>query len=428
MFAFRKKIVYAFILLAIFASCKKNEKSKNAEDNKTISTESAETSRNGRKKVEHKSHPIGEPYVLGITPDDYNMDYDTSRLKKFEDKKSKYYPKEGVKGIYLNTYITSDAEAFENLIDLVDSTDLNTVVVDIKDNYGNILTSYNTDNKDILFATNAVIDADQFIDAMHKKGIYVIGRIPTFKDSVITKKHPERGFTKSDGSLWTNDAGEAYVNPFSEDVREYMLEIAKLAAESDFDEIQFDYIRFAEGFETFENELKYSKGEWKYSPLTEGEQRIDAITSFVKRAREELQDYNIPVGVDVFGYAMQVGRAEGIGQDFAEMANQADVMSSMIYPSHRSDYSFEVEKPDLEPYELVKRYLKEEQEIFSQLDYKPQSRPWIQDFTASRLGEGNYMVYDKDAVEAQIDAIYEAGQKEFLIWNALGEYSQGVDY
>ena len=100
----------------------------------------------------------------------------------------------------------------------------------------------------------------------------------------------------------------------------------------------------------------------------------------------------------------------------------------MIYPSHWGPTSFDIEKPDLEPYELVKRYLKAEQELLDTLDHKPLSRPWIQDFTATWIGEGNWMEYDKDAVEAQINAIYDSGQKEFLIWNASSEYTQGVEY
>ncbi|MDU3153118.1 MAG: putative glycoside hydrolase, partial [Anaerococcus hydrogenalis] len=352
----------------------------------------------------------------------------TSRLKSLNEKKSKYYPEEGVKGVYLNTYTAANPKAFKKIMDLLDNTKLNTVVLDVKDDWGNITCKFDTDNKDIKYATSEVVDAEDFINKMHEKGIYVIGRITTFKDSVITEKHPDWGFKLDDGSLWTNDHGEAFMNPFMDEVRNYDMQIAELAANAGFDEIQFDYIRFAEGFETFHDKLDYPKGKWEKLKMNEGEKRIDAITSFVKEAREMLQAYDTPCGIDVFGYSMQVGRAEGIGQDFKEMSNQADVMSSMIYPSHWGLYSFDIEKPDLEPYELVKRYLKEEQEVFSEIEHKPQSRPWIQDFTASWIGEGNYMEYDAKAVQDQVQAIYDSGQKEFLLWNASGDYTTGVEY
>ena len=141
--------------------------------------------------------------------------------------------------------------------------------------------------------------------------------------------------------------------------------------------------------------------------MDEGEKRVAAITGFVKKAREELQNYGVPMSIDVFGYALQVRRAEGIGQDFDQMANQTDAISSMIYPSHWGKWSFDIEKPDLEPYNLVYRYLEEEKKILGELEHPPVSRPWIQDFTATWIGEGNWMEYDGYAVQAQIDAIYD---------------------
>ena len=419
----KNNIFLALILtiLLIFTSCSTSKKTDNISNVLSSNQGSDEL-------VKKEKKSVGEPYEVGVTPDDYSMDYDTSRLKGLEEKKSKYYPEDGVKGLYFNTYSIQDLQTYEKMVNLLDSTKLNSVVVDIKDDWGNITCEFKTDDEDIKFATRPVVDVEKFINEMHKKGIYVIGRITTFKDSVITEKHPEWGFTLSDGTLWKNGHGEAFMNPFMDEVREYDLKIAKLAAEAGFDEIQFDYIRFAEGFETFHAGLDYPKGRWEDMQMKEGEKRVDAITSFVKEAREMLQVYDMPCGIDVFGYAMQVGRAEGIGQDFNEMANQADVMSSMIYPSHWGPNSFEIEKPDLEPYNLVKRYLDQEQEEFSKIEHKPKSRPWIQDFTATWIGQGNYMEYDAEAVEAQIEAIYDSGQDEYLIWNASAEYTEGVNY
>lgn len=418
----KKNIFLAWVMtfVLIFASC-------SSKDSNNLSKEiSSNESSNQHVKKEKK--PIGKPYEVGVTPDDYNMDYDTSRLKSLDEKKSKYYPEDGVKGLYFNTYSIANPEIHDKIINLLDSTKLNTVVIDIKDDWGNITCKFDTDDEDIKYATSEVINVKKFINDMHKKGIYVIGRITTFKDSVITKKHPDWGFSLADGSLWKNNHGEAFMNPFKDEVRNYDLKIAELGAQAGFDEIQFDYIRFAEGFETFKDDLKFPMGRWDKMEAEDGDKRIDAITSFVKEAREMLQAYDMPCGIDVFGYAMTVGRADGIGQDFKEMANQADVMSSMIYPSHWGLYSFDLEKPDLEPYELVRRYLKEEQKKFSEIEHKPKSRPWIQDFTASWIGEGNYMKYDKKAIQAQVDAIYDSGQDEFLIWNASAEYTEGVNY
>lgn len=419
-----KKILFLFLLIISisFSSCSLNNSKKLSENNSSNIT--SNLSRNNKKEKK----PTGEPYLVGVTPDDYNMDYDTSRLKSLKEKKSKYYPKDGVKGIYFSAYAISNPKTYKKVINLVDKTKLNTLVVDVKDDFGNITCDFKSNDKDIKYATDKLINVENFINKMHKKGIYLIARISTFKDSVISERHPNWAFRLEDGSLLKNNNDEVFINPYMNEVRNYNLKIAELAAKAGFDEIQFDYVGFAEGFENFDADLTYSKGKWENIKMKEGDKRIDAITSFVKEAREMLQDYDTPCGIDVFGYSMQVGRAEGIGQDFKELSNQADVMSSIIYPSNWNLYSFDIEKPDLEPYELVKKYLKEEQKIFSEIEHKPQSRPWIQDFTASWLGIGNYMEYDAKAVEEQIRAIYDSGQDEFLLWNSNSKYTEGVEY
>ena len=427
----KRKISYLFLsLILVLTSCTNtNQKEVSKVDDKTIDQAAEEILQDNGLINEAIEKPVGEPYEVGVTPDDYNMDYDTSRLLSLEEKKSKYYPKDGVKGLYFNTYSINNPEIYNKIIALMEDTALNTVVIDIKDDWGNVTMNFDTDDEDIKYSKIDIVDPEALIEDLHSRGIYVIGRVTTFKDSIITEKHPDWGFTLDDGTLWKNGHEEAFMNPFLKEVQDYDIKIATLAAQAGFDEIQFDYVRFAEGFETFGDTLDYSRGEYENeTEMDEGEKRVSAITGFVQRAREELQAYNVPISIDVFGYAIQVRRAEGIGQDFDEMANQTDVISSMIYPSHWGSWSFDIEKPDLEPYELVKRYLDEEKEILGQLDHPPVSRPWIQDFTASWIGEGNWMEYDGDAVQAQIDAIYDQGLNEYLIWNANSEYSSGVDY
>ena len=434
-------LVFAIILG--LSSCTNSSDKENITENKEISDSLEKTgeSKTDQAKSDEETtksdglineaieREVGKPYEVGVTPDDYNMDYDTSRLHDLKAKKSKYYPEDGVKGLYLNSYSVNNPEVYNKVIEKLESTKLNSVVVDIKDDWGNVTMNFDTDDEDIQYSKIDIIDPKTFLEEMHSRGIYVIGRVTTFKDSIITERHPDWGFTLDDGSLWKNGHGEAFMNPFLKEVQDYDINIAKLAAEAGFDEIQFDYVRFAEGFETFGDTLSYSRGEYEDTDdMEEGEKRVAAITGFVQRAREELQSYGTPMSIDVFGYALQVRRAEGIGQDFDQMANQTDAISSMIYPSHWGKWSFDIEKPDLEPYNLVYRYLEEEQEVLGALEHPPVSRPWIQDFTASWIGEGNWMEYDGEAVQAQIDAIYDKGQNEYLIWNASSEYSDGVDY
>ncbi|WP_313469215.1 putative glycoside hydrolase, partial [Carnobacterium sp.] len=137
--------------------------------------------------------------------------------------------------------------------------------------------------------------------------------------------------------------------------------------------------------------------------------------------------YGVEVSVDIFGYSATVPEAPGIGQNFSKISNNVDVISSMIYPSHWGSY-FGISKPDLEPYKLVTEYMKVENELLEGLETPPKSRPWLQDFTASYLGAGNYIEYGATQVEDQIRALHEAGVDEFLLWDANNTYTPGVNY
>ncbi len=431
--------------------------------------------------------------------------------KEKEEEKSKAdhgfefkYP-DAVRGIYLTGH-SAGGNRLETLLDLVDSTDLNSMVIDIKDDTGNITYKLEGTPYDE-YSKNYISDPEGLLETLEEHEIYPIARIVVFKDSVYAPDNPELSFRRSDGSIWRNNRGEAYVSPFKKEIWEYNLEIAKKAAEMGFQDIQFDYVRFPEGFENREDSLDYSFGEYSEDSLMprihenweeetkqieekmkeaeeviedeveveednnnnndndnseskkdnktdakekdDGDKEIEneekeeepekpeysyglartqAITDFVEYAYQELEPYDVDVSVDIFGYTAVDMDAHGIGQNFLDISRNVDVISSMIYPSHWGPGYFGIPTPDTEPYRLTKEYVVRENKILEQLEDPPISRPWIQDFTATWLGAGNYISYGKEEVEAQIRALNEHGVEEFLIWDSNNNYSEGVDY
>ena len=411
------------------------------------------------------------------------------------------YP-DAVRGIYVTAH-SAGGERMPRLIKLVDETDLNAMVIDIKDDDGWI--TYSLEGELAAYSKPYIRDPKVLLQTLSEHNIYPIARIVVFKDSVLAANQPDTSF-KQGAQVWKNRRGEAFVNPFLKSVWDHNIKIAKLAAELGFQEIQFDYVRFPEGFENRDKTLTYSMGEYtkeKLEPrlLAKWEQekiewekqklaweqkhkealgvqhdstspadtqdsdltnqatltasatsehppieiepmppeppqpvydavkaRVTAVTDFVQYAKEQLKPYGVKVSVDIFGYTATLPEAPGIGQNFTEISEHVDVISSMIYPSHWGPGYFNIPKPDTEPYRLVQEYAKMEKEKLAQLVKPPISRPWIQDFTATWLGKGNYISYGKHEVEQQIKALNEAGLKEFLIWNAGNSYSPGVDY
>ncbi|XID93665.1 putative glycoside hydrolase [Paenibacillaceae bacterium WGS1546] len=325
-----------------------------------------------------------------------------------------------VKGIYVTAY-SAGGERMASLLDLLDRTDLNAMVIDVKDDLGNI--TYKSTNpllQELGDPQPYIKDIEKLMTTLRERDIYPIARVVVFKDSVLAGSHPEYSFVQQDGSVWQNGNKDKFVNPYREEVWEYNVEVAKEAARLGFKEIQFDYVRFPEGFENKADHLKFDKTE---------QSRVDVVTSFVEYAKEELEPFGVRVSVDIFGYAASVPAAEGIGQDFTKISGAVHVISPMIYPSHYSTGWFKQKDPDKAPYETIKGAIEDTHKKLEPLgDRKPIIRPWIQDFTAKWLGKGRYAQYGVAEVEAQIRALNDSGVEEFLLWNAGNRYTEGVRY
>ncbi len=353
-------------------------------------------------------------------------------LKKSNDKNTNEnkvdYPKDGVKGIYVTSNSTQ-GKKIDELVKFIKDSNLNTMVIDVKDDTGNITMKLNTGNKQVDKNTLDIVDGKKLLKKLHDNNIYPIARIVTFKDTKLANEHPEWTFRNSDGSVWTNGKGDSFVNPFMKEVWKYDIDVAKAAAKAGFQDIQFDYVRFPEGFENQADSLTYNKGEYKNSKMSSGDQRVDTITKFLEYANKELKPMGVNVSADVFGYSALVENAPGIGQSFPKISKNVDAISSMIYPSHWSNGDFGLQAPDTEPYKTVNRYIQKENSLLDTLGKdKPISRPWIQDFTASYLGAGNYIEYDAKAISEEVQALKDNGVNEFLLWNAGNDYTEGVNY
>ncbi|APZ48753.1 GTP-binding protein [Jeotgalibaca sp. PTS2502] len=334
------------------------------------------------------------------------------------------YPEDGVKGIYLTANSAGSTEKMDDMISYLNSNDLNAMVIDIKDDFGFVTTQFDTDDEHLQSNTITTIeDIDALIGKLEENQIYPIARVVAFKDSELPKTQPEMSFRYPSGEVWTAGNGEAFINPFMKETWDYAINVGIEAAKVGFKEIQFDYVRFPEGFEVWGEDLVYDMGDYADADMDDVQKRVAAVSDFVAYAREQLMPYGVEVSVDIFGYAATVPEAPGIGQNFSNIASHVDVISSMIYPSHWGASYFGIDAPDLHPYEVVDEYMKVELPLLESLDHTPVTRPWLQDFTASYLGAGYYKDYGNEEVMAQVQALNDHGVTEFLLWNAGNVYS-----
>lgn len=316
-----------------------------------------------------------------------------------------------VRGLYFNPLISNNPQTIANYIHIAKTTEVNAVVIDIKDH----VVYFDTSN--LLFQeANMVVpilELPTLLEEFRNNGIYTIARIVVFKDSPVAELHPEYAVRDTyTGGLWRDQNGAAWVNPLSRPMWDANIDLAQEAINLGFDEVQYDYIRFP----TDGNMARADFGQ----PIT-AEDRETAIEDFLQTSRDRL----IPLGgrqsADVFGYTTVIDHDLGIGQNFEQVSEKVDYISPMIYPSHwpkGSLYGIPGHPNDY-PYLTVHISMNE---AVKQLDgNRLQLRPWLQDF--GMRGMRSYGVAD---VKAQINALTDVGITSWLIWSPSNFFHTGA--
>ena len=328
-----------------------------------------------------------------------------------------------VRGIYISGPMAGSTELFQNILDSAAGTEINTVVIDFKDDQGRITCPVDSPVASEIGACRPYVqDMKELIASLKERGLYVIARVVAFRDPWLAEKKPEWSLHLADGSLYRDRQGMAWVDPYRKEVWDYLVEVGTEAKEAGFDEVQFDYIRFST--EGTMRDVVFDEA------VTGGRSKTDVITEFVKYAYENLASQGLFVSADVFGTIIGSDiDAQAVGQVYTEMAKHLDYICPMIYPSHYGPGNFGLEHPDTMPYETVLEALKKSQMVMDQaaeadghVSSQAIVRPWLQDFTASYLGEGNYIPYGYNEVQRQIQAVKDAGYDEWMLWSAANRY------
>lgn len=316
-----------------------------------------------------------------------------------------------VKGIYMTSWVASTRDWRLEIVDFIKKSEINSVVIDIKDYSGFI--TFDTADPDIKAVGSEDIrdkDLREFIAVLHSFGIYTISRITVFQDPIYSKKYLDQAVQRTNGSLWKDRKGLSYVDPSSAQYRQYLVKIAKAAERIGFDELNFDYIRFP------------SDGNMSdiVFPLSKHLNKQEVLESFFKNLRSDLADVGIPMSADLFGMTMTNKDDLNIGQVLERAAPYFDYISPMVYPSHYPSGFHNFKNPADHPYEVVHIAMTSGVERMRVATSSPlKLRPWLQDFD---LGAK----YDATKVRAQIQATYDAGLTSWMIWDPKNKYTRGA--
>ncbi|MDF2519847.1 MAG: hypothetical protein K0R84_475 [Clostridia bacterium] len=328
-------------------------------------------------------------------------------------------PRVEVKGVYVTLYSASGAR-LDKLIEMSKRTEINTFVIDVKDDNGNMLFATEAADK---FNPDAnkkapIKDIKAFMQKLKDNNIYAIARIVSFKDPSYAKKHPDKAIVYKDTNQpFTNSDGLIWVSAHDRDLWQYNLEVAKEAAAAGFNEIQFDYVRFpASNGGKLDKMLDYRN--------TTGESKPETIQNYLKEARKQLSPLGVYISADIYGLVGSVADDMALGQYWEAVSNVVDYVSPMMYPSHYANGTYGLSIPDAYPYETIYQCTKDSISRNKNIQTPATIRPWIQDFTAPWVK--GHIKYGVNEVEAQIKALEDNGVKEYLLWNAGNTYSEGA--
>ena len=311
-----------------------------------------------------------------------------------------------VKGIYV-TGAMAGTSGMDDLIALVDRTELNAMVIDVKNDDGRVVYEMDTPLvSEVGSAQRLVSDMPELIRTCREHGIYLIARIVAFKDPFLAENRTDLALHNTDGSLFRDSSGLAWVNPYQEEVWEYLLEIAKEAARIGFDEIQFDYIRFPTDGENL--------GDAFYRWQDEGMDKESALMSFLSYARQEIK---APISIDVYGANGWHRSGSRTGQEVEVLSDYVDVICPMYYPNHFSQ-NFMAYKPEIQrPYRIY--YFGSYRNAVICRN-KVVIRPYAQAFYLPVSYDKKY--YDEDYVQRQIFGIRDSINQGYTYWNNSGRY------
>jgi hypothetical protein len=326
---------------------------------------------------------------------------------------------DSLRALYVNGWAAGGRTRMRELVRIADETEINAFVVDIKESD----TYLTHDSTGIALAREIGADTmprskwlPALVDTLRAHGIYPIARIVVFKDRMLAEKKPDMAIRHTDGSVWLDQKGKPWVNPYDRRVWDYNIAIAREALDMGFGEVQWDYVRFPDVTEARRRTMAF--------PGSNGKARDVNIEEFIRYSREQLAEYQAPITADVFGLVTHLEGDVGIGQNWERVITASDAVLPMVYPSHYFGGVYGFTKPNAHPYEMVRISMADAVErtraVQAQGKKTGEIIPWLQAFTADYLRDG--ITYGPSHLRQQIAATYDSGLKSWVLWNPGSKY------
>jgi len=335
---------------------------------------------------------------------------------------------EEVKALYMTQCVAGTPSMRRRLVSIAESTEVNALMIDIKDYTGTLAFEPHSEKLKPYFGTHCYApDMREFIRMLNEKDIYVIGRITVFQDPLWAKRNPEYAVkAESTGKIWTDNNGLHFVDVGAEAFWDYIVTLSEDAARIGFDELNYDYIRYPSDGDM--QDIQY--------PISEARVNADSVHGKAEQVRDffaylktHTDDLDIATSADLFGMVTTNPDDLNIGQILEYALPYFDYIAPMVYPSHYPPGFNGWSDPNDYPHEVIEHSMTravERTRVFKQSTSTPaevrthvsvdQLRPWIQDFDYG----GNYGAKE---VRAQIEAVYDSGLDSWMIWDPANRYT-----
>lgn len=321
-----------------------------------------------------------------------------------------------LRGLYVNRWAALGDRMWQ-LIAIARTTEVNALVIDVKDDRGLVLYRSRVPLAREIGADTVmpmrVERVRAVLDTMRAHGIYPIARIVVVKDPLLASTKLEWSIKRraDPSSPWLDKNGKPWLDAGQPAVWDYAADLADEAVALGFSEVQFDYVRFPDE-KRLVSEAVF--------PLANGRIRAQVIRDQLGALRKRVSAAGVPMTIDVFGLTTSDTTDMGIGQRWEMFIDQADAVLPMTYPSHYAPGSYGIARPNAHPYEVISHALRDAKRRTAGISGAARIVPWYQDFT---LGPPHYGV---EQVKAQIRAGHDAGFDEWLLWNPGSRYTVGA--
>jgi hypothetical protein len=317
-----------------------------------------------------------------------------------------------VRGLYVNRWAAIGQRMWQ-LIDIANRTEVNALVIDVKDDRGLVLY-----HSTVPLAREIGADTTRpmsyrrirsILDTMRTLGIYPIARIVVAKDPLLAERRSDLAIKrKRDGAPWLDKKGKPWLDPTHPEVWKYAGDLAAEAVNLGFSEVQFDYVRFPD------EDRIIKEGTFAHM---NGRVRAEVIRDQLAYLRGQVKPLHVPMTIDVFGLTSTDTTDMGIGQRWEMFVGQADVVLPMVYPSHFAPGTFKLGNPNAKPYATIDHALRDAKARSAGIAGAARIVPWYQDFT---LGPPHYYA---PQVRAQIQAGYDNGIRSWMLWNPRSAFT-----